>query len=457
MNSESHYHFIAIGGAAMHNLALALKAAGHKVTGSDDEIFEPSKSRLASKGLLPEKMGWDENNITSGISAVILGMHAKNDNPELLKAQNLGLKIFSYPDFIYQHAKNKQRIVIAGSHGKTSITAMVLHVLKASGKKFDFMVGASIEGFETMVQLSEEAPIMIIEGDEYFTSPLDPTPKFLRYQHHIALISGVAWDHINVYPTLDSYVRQFDHLADSTPKGGSLIYDADDSIASVICHKERLDVDTHGYSVHKHVIKNGITHLITNKEDYAISVFGEHNLRNISGAKILCSIIGIHDDVFYPAISTFQGAKNRLEKTAANGDVIAFKDFAHAPSKVKATTRAVKTQWPKHKLTAVLELHTYSSLTAEFLKQYEGSLENADAAFIYYNPSVVAHKNLPSLNPAIVASAFKHQNMQVFTDSATLQNHLLKSAKPNTNLLIMTSGNFDGLDLTALSEDFLKG
>jgi len=456
MNSATHYHFIAIGGAAMHNLALALHSAGHIVTGSDDEIFEPSKSRLASKGLLPEKMGWDADKVHSGIGSIILGMHAKADNPELLKAQELGIPVYSYPEFIFQQSKNKQRIVIAGSHGKTSITAMVLHVLKASGKKFDYMVGASIEGFDTMVQLNHDSAIIVIEGDEYFTSPLDLTPKFLRYQHHIALISGVAWDHINVYPTLDSYVRQFDHLADATPKGGILIYDEDDSIASVICHKERADVENYGYGVHKHKIVDGVTYLINNKDSIPVAVFGEHNLRNISGAKVLCSTIGIHDDVFYPAIQSFQGAKNRLEKLASKGNSVAFKDFAHAPSKVKATTKAVKNQWPNHKLTAVLELHTFSSLTAKFLEQYEGSMKNADAAFVYFNPSVVAHKNLPSLNPAMVASAFKHNNLQVFTDSETLRSHLIKSAVDNNNLLLMTSGNLDGLNFTELAEQFLK-
>jgi len=456
MNSALQYHFIAIGGAAMHNLALALHQSGHKVTGSDDEIFEPSRTRLAQKSLLPDSMGWDVNRIHSNLTAVILGMHAKADNPELLKAQEMGIPIYSFPEFIYQQSLNKQRIVIAGSHGKTSITAMILHVLKTTNKKFDYLVGASISGFETMVQLTAEAPIIIIEGDEYFTSPLDLTPKFLKYHHHVALISGVAWDHINVYPTMESYVRQFDHLADATPKGGVLIYDENDSIASVICHKERADVENHGYSIHKHEIINGVTHLIANKQSYPISVFGDHNLRNISAAKTLCAVLGVHDDVFYPAISTFLGANNRLEKVAESSTGVAFKDFAHAPSKVKATTKAVKKQWPKRKLFAVLELHTFSSLTAKFLEQYENSLEYADMAFVYFNPAVVAHKNLPTLSVTAVASAFKHKNIQVFTDSETLKTHLLKSAHTETNLLMMTSGSFDGLDLADIGANFIK-
>lgn len=449
-------HFIAIGGAAMHNLAIALKNLGHQITGSDDEIFEPSKSRLEKVGLLPSAIGWRPEMITSQLDAVIVGMHAREDNPELIIAKELGIKTYSYPEYVYEHAKNKHRIVIAGSHGKTTITSMILHVMRKLGRNFDYLAGAQVPGFDTMVRLSDDAPVMVIEGDEYFASPIDKTPKFLKYKHHIAVVSGIAWDHMNVYPTMEGYVRQFDHLADATPKGGMLIYDGEDTIASVICKKERADVHTEEYGIFAHEIKDGVTQLIHKKNRYPVSVFGEHNLKNLSAAMLVCDKIGISNEDFLRSIADFKGAANRLEKIAEKDGIVCFKDFAHAPSKVRATTRAVKNQFGKRPLVAVLELHTFSSLNSQFLSQYEAALNQAELAFVYFNPEVVQHKKLPALNPVIVASAFKHQNLQIFTDSSTLAEKLKALPKDAGNLLIMTSGNLDGLDLVTLCEDFVN-
>ncbi|MBC7451538.1 MAG: peptidoglycan synthetase, partial [Cytophagales bacterium] len=340
--TATRVHFIAIGGAVMHNLALALHHKGYIVSGSDDEIFEPSKTRLAKYGLLPEILSWYPEKITQQLDAVILGMHARNDNPELQKAKELGLKIYSFPEYIYEQSKNKQRIVIAGSHGKTTITSMIMHVLKFFDRKFDYLVGAKLEGFDTMVQITDDAPIIIIEGDEYLTSPLDLTPKFLHYHHHIGLISGVAWDHINVYPTFEEYVKQFDAFADSTPKGGILIYSESDDLATLVGDKPRSDVKAVGYGTHKHEIVNGVTFLHTDKGKVEIEVFGKHNLKNINAAKMICMEIGINDEMFYKAIQTFKGAANRLEILGRNHHNVVFKDFAHAPSKLKATSKAVK-------------------------------------------------------------------------------------------------------------------
>lgn len=456
MENKSHYHFIAIGGAAMHNLALALKDQGHVVTGSDDEIFEPSYSRLNAKGLLPEQYGWFPEKITKDITAVILGMHALEENAELIKAKELGIPVFSFPEFIYENSKQKQRIVIAGSHGKTTITAIILHVLKQIGKEVDYMVGAQIAGFDNMVRLSDTAPTIIIEGDEYFASPIDRQPKFLKYHHHIALVSGVAWDHINVYPTLDNYVRQFDKLADATPKGGILVYNEEDDITSVICKKDRTDVYTKPYKSHAHEIINGVTYLKTKKAKYPIQIFGEHNLSNIAGAKeVLTNCLNVEDDQFYEAIQSFKGASNRLEVLKRNNGRVVIKDFAHAPSKVVATTKAVKKQHPQAKLVAVLELHTFSSLNLDFLPQYENTLKLADKAFVFYNPSVLEHKHLPAISVADLKKAFKSE-IEVFTDLELLKQAILAEKYGNANLLLMSSGNFNGLDFEEMATSFLN-
>lgn len=454
--SINRIHFIAIGGAAMHNLALALQKNGFQVSGSDDEIYEPSYSRLKNAGLLPETEGWNPEKITSEINTVILGMHARADNPELLRALELGIPVYSYPEYIYQFCKNKQRIVIAGSHGKTTITSMVMHVLKTFNRKFDYLVGAQLEGFDNMVKLSQDAPIIIIEGDEYLASALDKVPKFLKYQHHIALVSGIAWDHINVFPTIDQYVRQFDHLADATPKGGILIYNEDDAIASVICQKEREDVTVSEYKAHPSEITDGKTFLVTpSRKKIPLDVFGEHNMRNISGAKAVCSKIGITEEQFYEAISTFKGAANRLELLANNPKTAVYKDFAHAPSKLKATTKALKRQYPDRELVAVLELHTFSSLNKRFLDEYNNTFSAADLPMVYFNPEVLVHKNMPSISTDEVIGAFGNKKLEVFTQIADLKARLESLNWPNRNLLLMSSGQFSGLDLQTLANKII--
>lgn len=443
-------HFIAIGGSVMHNLAIALHNKGYKVTGSDDEIFEPSYTRLKKHGLLPESEGWFPENITNELDAVILGMHARADNPELLKAQEIGLKVYSYPEYIYEQSKSKQRIVIAGSHGKTTITSIILHILKYFDREFDFLVGAQIEGFDLMVKLSD-APIIVIEGDEYLASPIDKRPKFLHYQHHIGLISGVSWDHINVFPTMDEYVKQFDKFADSSPKAGILIYCEEDDLATVIGGKEREDVTSIDYKAHKHTIKDGVTYLKTENGDVSVGLFGKHNMQNISGAKEVLKKLGITDAQFYEAIQSFKGASKRLELLFKNENSTFYKDFAHAPSKLEATTEALKEQYPDHKLIACLELHTFSSLNKKFLNQYQATFDTPDTAIVYYNPKTVQHKKLDPISEEDIKNAFQRKDLLVFTDSGQLKNFLLEQNWNHKNLLMMSSGTFDGIDLKELA------
>jgi len=449
-------HFIAIGGSAMHNLALALKNNGHEITGSDDEIFEPSASRLAANGLLPSAFGWFPEKITSELDAVILGMHAKADNPELLKAQELGVPIFSYPEFVYQQSINKQRVVIAGSHGKTTITSMILHVLKYVGKPFDYLVGAKLEGFDTMVQFSD-APIIVIEGDEYLSSPIDRRPKFAHYHHHIGVISGISWDHINVYPSFENYRAQFVDFVEKTPKSGTLIFNSDDNEVTNIAQATKTDdVEYKGYSVHSHEIKGGITYLIdVEGKKHPIKIFGEHNLLNISAAAAVVDHLGVEPRDFYKAIQTFEGAANRLEILAkANGNIV-YKDFAHAPSKLAATTKAVSLQHADKKIIACLELHTFSSLNKEFLAQYRNTYNSPQVAIVYYNPLTLAHKNLAPISENEIKDAFNNANIQVFTDSNTLKNYLLSLKNDNNIYLLMSSGNFDGLNLKEFAQELI--
>jgi len=451
--TQQKLHFIAIGGSAMHNLAIDAHLKGYQVTGTDDEIFEPSRSRLAQYGLLPKELGWAAENITEDLHAVIVGMHAKADNPELLRAQALGIKVYSFPEYVLEKSKHKHRVVIAGSHGKTTITAMVMHVLKICGRKFDYLIGASVDGFEQQVSLTNNAPTIIIEGDEYFSAPFDATPKFLRYQHHIGVISGIAWDHMNVYPTIESYVTPFEEFADATPKAGSLIYSQDDHIASVIGAKERADVMQIAYQAHPHKIVEGITYLSVGKKDRVrISFFGEHNLKNVSAAKAVCNRIGIDEEPFYKAISSFKGAGKRLETVIEKANFVMFKDYAHAPSKVLATTTAVKRQYVERKLIACLELHTYSSLNVDFLSQYNDTLNTADQAIIYFNPKNLALKNIPALSNEDIRKAFDHENLYIFDDSEALKKHLLALSWHNKNLLMMSSGSFDNLNLAEIGQ-----
>jgi UDP-N-acetylmuramate: L-alanyl-gamma-D-glutamyl-meso-diaminopimelate ligase len=448
-------HFIAIGGSAMHNLALALHHKGYRVTGSDDEFFEPSKSRLKKFGLLPEEDGWFPEKISSDLDAVILGMHARADNPELAKAKELGLKIYSYPEYIYEQTKDKIRIVIGGSHGKTSITAMVLHVLHHNNINCDYLVGALLEGFDTMVKLSNEAKIAVIEGDEYLSSPIDRRPKFHLYKPTIGLLSGIAWDHINVFPTFENYVEQFKIFIDLIEDGGSLVYCKEDSEVKNISEASEKNIKKIPYGIPEHLIENGITYLKEGNQLVALKVFGDHNLMNINGARLVCEQVGISKEQFYAAISTFKGASKRLEPVLIKEDAAVYKDFAHSPSKLKATTEAMKKQFPKRKLIACMELHTFSSLNETFLDQYQGSMETADEALVYFNPHTIEHKKLKPISPERVKEAFASNNVTVFTESLSLISYLKTLDWKEKNLLLMTSGNFDGVEFKELAEDLL--
>ena len=439
-------HFIAIGGSAMHNLALALHEKGDIVTGSDDAIFEPSKTRLQNEGLLPEQMGWFADKITSDIDAVILGMHAKADNPELLKAQELGLHIYSYPEFIFEHSKNKTRVVIGGSHGKTTITSMVLHVMHYHNRAVDYLVGAQLEGFKTMVHLTDDNDFIVLEGDEYLSSPTDLRPKFHLYQPNIALISGIAWDHINVFPTFENYVDQFKIFIDKITDGGILVYNEEDPTVKQIVEEATKPIRKMPYETPEYSIENGITYLETPDGPMPIEVFGEHNLNNLAGAKWICQNMGIDEEDFYEAIQSFKGAAKRLEKIAETSSAVAYKDFAHSPSKVKATTQAVKKQYPNKKLIACLELHTYSSLNAEFLSQYEGTLDAADVAIVFYSPDAVAIKKLEEISKTQIESAFNRNDLIVYTNPTEFQNFLKEQTFNESVLLLMSSGNYGGLD-----------
>jgi UDP-N-acetylmuramate: L-alanyl-gamma-D-glutamyl-meso-diaminopimelate ligase len=455
-SSSKKIHFISIGGSVMHNLAIELHRKGYVITGSDDEIYEPSRSRLANFNILPEVMGWFPEKITADLDAVILGMHARQDNPELKRAQELGVKVYSYPEYIFEQSKDMQRVVIAGSHGKTTITSMILHVLHANNRVFNYLVGAQIEGFDYMVKLSEEAPLIVIEGDEYFTSPLDSTPKFMHYQPHIALISGIAWDHFNVFPTWEAYVKQFELLADSLPKAGTIIYDESDDMLNVIGQKERSDVISLPYLAHPYRVDHGKTVLLNEGTEVPVLVFGEHNMKNINGAKSVCERLGITDAQFYSAIQTFKGASKRLELLGSNDTVKVFRDFAHAPSKVEATAMAVKEQFPDKKLVACAELHTFSSLNKTFLKQYKRKLNAADVAIVYYNPLTLEHKRLEPISEDDVRAAFKREDLHVFTKSEDLQAFLLAQSWQDANLLLMSSGTFGDLDLVLLTDAVLS-
>ncbi len=444
-------HFIAIGGSVMHNLAIALHHKGYTVTGSDDEIYDPARSRLQNLGILPDEIGWFPDKIHADLDAVILGMHARKDNPELLKAQELGLKVYSYPDYFYQQSLDKQRVVIAGSHGKTSITSMILHVLNFHNRKFDYLVGAQLAGFETMVRLSDDAPVIIVEGDEYPASPTDLVPKFLCYHPHIVLISGIAWDHFNIYPTWHGYVNQFEQLIAAIPKSGNLFYDQTDLKLNEICQVEREGLTKMAYQAHPNRVENGQTFLTTPNGDVPLLIFGDHNMKNLCGAMRVCEELGVTDEQFYEAIQHFKGAANRLETIASHSNTIVYKDFAHAPSKVEAITAAAKAQFPNRKLVACTELHTFSSLNKKFLGQYAHKLNAADVAVVYFNPHTIEHKRLEPISVQEVKTAFERDDLLVFTDSAALEQFLLTQNWQNTNLLMMSSGTFGGLNLKELT------
>tara|TARA_R100000935_G_scaffold18503_1_gene35801 strand:- start:22581 stop:23936 length:1356 start_codon:yes stop_codon:yes gene_type:complete len=447
-------HFIAIGGAAMHNLALALHNKGYHVTGSDDEIFDPSKSRLAAKGLLPSEYGWFPAKISAAIEAVILGMHAKEDNPELLKAKELGLKIYSYPEFLYEQSKNKTRVVIGGSHGKTTITSMILHVMHYHDRDVDYMVGAQLEGFDTMVKLTETNDFIVLEGDEYLSSPIDRRPKFHLYKPNIALLSGIAWDHINVFPTYENYVQQFEIFLNEMTNGGTMIYNQEDPEVKRVVEDSTATIKKVPYQTPEYTVEDGTTLLETPEGPMPIEVFGKHNLNNLEGARWICQLMGIDAEDFYEAIATFSGASKRLEKIAETETAIAYKDFAHSPSKVKATTEALKNQYPDRKLIACLELHTYSSLTPEFLTEYQGALDAADTAVVFYAPHAVMIKGLEAIKMEQITEAFQREDLTVFTNPADFKTFLYTQDFKNTSLLLMSSGNYGGLDFEEVKEYF---
>ncbi|WP_299160358.1 Mur ligase family protein [uncultured Eudoraea sp.] len=440
-------HFIAIGGSAMHNLALALYQKGYIVTGSDDVIFEPSKSRLAKQGILPSEFGWFPDKIDASLDAVILGMHAKADNPELLKAKQLELKIYSYPEFLYEQSKHKTRVVIGGSHGKTTITSMILHVMNYHGKEVDYMVGAQLEGFDRMVHLTEENDFIVLEGDEYLSSPIDRRPKFHLYRPNIALLSGIAWDHVNVFPTFENYLEQFRIFVDSIVKGGSITYNEEDVNVKSIVEASANSIRKLPYSTPDFFVEHGKTFLNTGEGPMPLEIFGRHNLNNLAGAKWICQNMGIDEEDFYEAITSFKGASKRLEKIGERDNTIIFKDYAHSPSKVAATTKAVKEQFPDRKLIACLELHTYSSLNAEFLKEYRGALKEADVSAVFYIPESVKIKGLEEITKDQIAQAFQQQDINIFTNSAAFKEFLFQQDVTNSILLFMSSGNYGGLDL----------
>ena len=442
-------HFVAIGGSAMHNLAIALHKKGFEISGSDDVIFEPSSSRLDSYGLLPANFGWFPEKITHNIDGIILGMHARLDNPELLKAQEMGLKIYSYPAYIYEQSKDKLRVVIGGSHGKTTITSMILHVLNYYKRDFDYLVGAQLSGFDTMVKITDEAPIIIIEGDEYLASPIDRRPKFHLYKADIGVISGIAWDHINVFPTFGEYIAQFDVFIDTIMPQGKLIYCENDLELRKIVVNSKANIEFLPYAIPNHKIKEGITYLLPN--EVPLKVFGDHNLMNLNAAKLVCQQLDISEELFNIAIASFTGAAKRLELLASVNTTNVYKDFAHSPSKLIATIQAVKSQFSDRKLVACIELHTFSSLNKAFLAQYKNTMNDADLAIVYIDSKTFQHKKMEPLNDFDVQTSFGDDKIVFFNDAGSLSTFLKQLDFRYTNLLMMSSGNFGGLDLNDLA------
>lgn len=448
-------HFIAIGGSAMHNLAIALSRKGIHVTGSDDEIFEPSKTRLKRQGILPDTIGWNPLLIHEGLDAVILGMHAREDNPELLKAKELNIPIFSYPEYLYEQSKNKTRVVIGGSHGKTTITSMILHVVNELKLNVDYMVGAQLEGYDCMVKLTDDAPIMLLEGDEYLSSPIDRRPKFHLYKPNIAILSGIAWDHINVFPTFENYVEQFDIFCQKIEKGGTLIYNTEDEEVKKLGENYSNSVQTIAYSTPEYEVTATGTRLHFEGKSYDLQIFGGHNLQNLMGAMRVGHAMGIDPHVFFSAITTFTGAGKRLQKVVESATFTMFKDFAHSPSKLKATTKAVKEQFSDRKVIACMELHTFSSLKKEFLPHYSGAMDKADEAIVYFNHEVVHHKKLEPITKEMVQSAFGG-NVKVMTETADVLAYIHNQNWDNAVLLMMSSGTFDGINYEALGEEIVS-
>ncbi|MFN8293231.1 MAG: Mur ligase family protein [Chitinophagales bacterium] len=444
-------HLIAIGGAVMHNIAIVLSRQGNQVTGSDDAINDPAKTNLEKERLLPQRIGFYEDNISPDIEVVILGMHARANNPELLKAQQLGIKIVSFPEYVFEISKHKKRVVIAGSHGKTTVTSMIMHVLKFAGLEFDYMVGARVKGFDTSVKLSETAPITILEGDEYLASPLQPESKFMFYHPHIALITGIAWDHINVFPEYDGYVHQFLKFTNSIEPNGTLVWCEEDEELMRISTDFRSDLAQFPYRTPSHEIEQGTTQLITPQGEVELLVFGKHNLMNLEGARLVCAALGVTSEVFYQAIKSFEGAANRLQLVSRNNHKTVYKDFAHSPSKVRATVAAVKEQFADSQLVAVLELHTFSSINETFLPQYKGALDAADTAIVFLDEHAFKLKNMTLLEGAKVKAGFQNSSIEILhTKEALLERLQAQQQSQHTCFLLMSSGTFGGMDLNRI-------
>ncbi|HVY76762.1 MAG TPA: Mur ligase family protein, partial [Puia sp.] len=435
-----------------HQLAIALSRKGYQVTGSDDEIFEPARGNLAAQGILPAETGWFPEKIQPGLDAVILGMHAKADNPELLKAQVLNLKIFSFPEYIFRESRDKKRVVIGGSHGKTTTTSMIMHVLQGAGVDFDYLVGARLPGFEFAVKVSH-APLIVCEGDEYPASALEKRPKFHFLHPHIAIITGIAWDHINVFPTFDFYLEQFRIFIRQIEPGGILFYNETDEVLKQLVQQEHPDIRIQGYGIPPHQVHQGITSVTLDGITSPLRVFGLHNLLNLNAAWLVCRELGLSASIFLKQIAGFTGASKRLELLAEKGNTRVYRDFAHAPSKVKATIAAVKEQFPGRQLIAVLELHTYSSLQASFLEEYRGSLDPADKAAVFYSAHALELKRLPPLDPDTVKKGFGNQELTVLTSAQELSSWLKAQRYQNTNLLMMSSGQYDGLDIVKFAKE----
>ena len=447
-------HLIATGGAVMHNLAIALHLLGHQISGSDDEIYNPAHDRLAKYNLLPQKMGWNADRIHTDLDCIILGMHARIDNPELKKAQQLKLPIYSFPEFIYKQSKDKQRIVVAGSHGKTTTTSMIMHVLKTCNTHFDYLVGAQLDGFETMVQITD-APIIVLEGDEYLSSAIDRQPKILHYHPHIAIITGIAWDHINVFPTFEGYVGEFRQFVETIQPKGTLFYYKNDEHLKNIAQNASENIRTIPYHAFNHQIKNGQTFLIKqNGEAIPLQIFGKHNLENLKAAYLACLKAGISENHFFKAIQSFKGAAKRLQLIKKAADFIAYRDFAHAPSKVKATVEALKKQYPKRKLVACVELHTFSSLNKAFLSHYKDTLAAADFAYVFFSEHTLQMKKLPPISKADIQENFAHKRLKVFNYRGDLHRALKNHNWRSKNLLMMSSGTFDGTNFEDLVAQF---
>lgn len=447
-------HFIAIGGSIMHNLAIALAKKGYIVSGSDDHIYEPSRTNLANENLLP-KAGWDPERITADIDAVVLGMHAKADNPELIKAQELGIRICSYPEFIYEQTREKTRVVIGGSHGKTTITSMIMHVLKSIGRDFDYLVGAKLDEFDHMVRLTKDAPLMIIEGDEYLASAIDQRPKFHLYKPHIALISGIGWDHVNVFPTFENYVNQFRLFIKTIEPKGTLVYNKEDQILRGLVLEDRSKINKHGYRTPEYTINKGITYMHTHNGDIPLQVFGRHNLSNIAAAFTVCEWLGVERDAFYTAIRQFKSASRRLEYVASDNDSVVYHDFAHTPAKLKASIHALKEQFPDKALVAIVELHTYSSLNEAYLKEYRDTMHDAEYPAVFINQEALKQRNAESISEDVLKSSFNQPNLVYFSNVQSMKQYLSAMDPTGRNLLLMSSGNYGGINLVNFADKFL--